>query len=258
MKKLFYGVLALTLMGASLISCDDDDEDYNLSQGVGDVMPYKGGSIIKVLMDDADTVLITNSERYAFDENTRVSFAGEIISERKIGDHRFYEFRAAIMDKILTKKPLLQTELDADKILADSVGNDPISLYSADIASKYLNINYTLMHGGAGQKHFINLVVNDLPTPEPLIADANGVLTLKTELRHNAFEDARRYESFGFVSFNIEDYLKIEGLKKIVFEIKYGNYKKSVEYIFPESATPTNRSLFKSKVFESQSFTESY
>lgn len=176
MKKLFYGVLALMITSASLISCDNDnDEDYDLSQGVGDVMPYDGGSVIKVLMDDADTVLITNSERFDFKADTRVSFAGEIISEKRVGEHRFYEFRAVVMDKILTKKPLLQTNLDANEVLADSVGNDPISLYSAEIASKYININYTLLHGGAGQKHFINLVVDDLPTPEPLIADANGV-----------------------------------------------------------------------------------
>lgn len=258
MKKLFYGVLALMITSASLISCDNDnDEDYDLSQGVGDVMPYDGGSVIKVLMDDADTVLITNSERFDFKADTRVSFAGEIISEKRVGEHRFYEFRAVVMDKILTKKPLLQTNLDANEVLADSVGNDPISLYSAEIASKYININYTLLHGGAGQKHFINLVVDDLPTPEPLIADANGVLTLKAELRHNAFEDARRYESFGFVSFIIDDYLKIEGLKKIVFDIKYGNYKKSVEYTLPETTTPA-KSLMRSKTFSSQLFTESY
>lgn len=259
MKKLFYGIMTLAILGVSLVSCsDDDDEGYILRQGVGDIMPNDGGRTIRILLDDADTVLITNSEKFDFQPETRVSFAGEIISERKSGTQTFYEFRAVVMDSVLTKKPLLQTELDADQVLADSVGTDNIHLLTAEVAAKYLNVNYTLWHGGTGQKHFINLVIDDLPKVNPLIVNEEGVLVLESELRHNAFGDSPRYESYGFVSFKIQDYLSIPGLKKIVFNIKYGSGRKTVEYKLPETIENSDKTLLKSKAFSTRFFSESF
>lgn len=259
MKKLFYGIMALAILGGSLVSCsDDDDEGYLLRQGVGDILPADGGRVMKILLDDADTVLITNSERFDFKPEARVSFAGEIITERKSGAHTFYEFRAVVMDSVLTKKPLLQTDLDANEALADSVGNDKIHMITADIAAKYLNVNYTLWHGGTGQKHFINLVIDDLPKVNPLMVDEAGVLVLDSELCHNGFGDSPRYESYGFVSFKIDDYLAIEGLKKIVFNIKYGSGLKKVEYELPKATETPDKSFLKSKTFGTRFFSESF
>lgn len=217
MKKLFYAFFALGLFSVVAVSCSDDDDDrYTLSQGVGDIMSYSG-STMKILMDDMDTVLVTNAVKYDFKVGDRVAFAGEIISERK-NEHRFYEFRAVVIDKVLTKKPLLQSELDADQNLADSVGNDRIEFMGdVDIASKYLNINFILLQGGIGIKHFINLVIDDV-TPIEVV---NGELVLNASFRQNANGDIPRYESYGFVSFDIEHYLSMEGVNKLKINIKY-------------------------------------
>lgn len=220
MKKLFYAFFALGLFSLITVACNDDDDDdyYQLSQGVGDIMSYSG-STMKIRMDDMDTVLITNAnaDKYGFKVNQRVSFAGEIISERKI-KNRFYEFRAYAMDSVLTKKPLLQSDLDANQDLADSVGNDDIELIKANIASKYVNINFFVLQGGNGVKHFINLVVDDVTKPIEIV---DGTLVLDASFRQNANNDEKRYEARGFVSFNIEDYLAMKGLNKLKINIKF-------------------------------------
>lgn len=221
MKNFFYGAIALMVVSLAVLSCDNDDDNdrgYVLSQGVGDVYKIEN-KMITLLMDDADTVLITNSEKFNLQVGLRVSFVGDIISERQSGDNKVYEFRAARIDKVLTKYPQLQSVLNENKVLADSIGNDVINLYSAKIESKYLNINYRLWHQGIGTSHFINLVVDDVTSP--IEVDANGELLINAELRHNAFGDEKFYESWGFVSFKIGDYLAKEGLKTIKMKIKF-------------------------------------
>lgn len=254
MKKLFYAFFAIGLISVAVVSCkDDDNEDYyQLSQGVGDIMSHSG-STMKVLMDDLDTVLITNATKFDFDVNKRVSFAGEIISEKKL-NHRFYEFRAYAMDSVLTKRPLLQSALDADAELADSVGNDAIELIKANIAAKYLNVNFIVLQGGHGIKHFINLIIDDTTKPIEMV---DGVLVLDASFRQNANNDEARYEARGFVSFDIQDYLEMEGLKKLKINVKFkanGSTEviKSVEIDLKEAGAST---LMKINGVESQTFT---
>lgn len=246
MKNIILGIFAIAIFSLSTVSCSKDNDceniGYLLHEGIGDVMSKDGG-VIKILLDDADTVIITNSKKFDIDINTRVSFVGEIISERKTGDNNFYEFRAIVIDKILTKEPLLKSALDADEELAKEVGNDVIHLSSAYIESKYLNIKFYIWHGGAGIKHFINMVVDN--TKGPINVDEKGVLTLDMELRQNAYDDFARYESRNFVSFNIENYLKLDKLETLKLNIKYKTSgstfeTKILEYKLPKKITPAS------------------
>ena len=228
MKKISWGVLALSVMSLLITSCKDNDNDqWSVSRIIGDILPKDGGQM-RILLDDCDTVMITNSDdidRSKLEVNRlhpRVLAHVEVISTKKTGDYNFYEARNVIMDSLLTKLPVMQSFLDSDtpegNDLNEEIGDDFIFIHDAQIDARYLTVIYGITHGGNGISHFINLLIDD--TTEPIV-NANGVLEIKAELKHNAFNDLNIQSGNGYVSFDIEKYMKMEGVKEIEMEVEF-------------------------------------
>lgn len=216
--KLTGKLLAVLLIGYQLMSCSKSEEvNYNLSEGIGDILEVSSSSI-KIIMDDADTVLITNASQFeGLEVDARVSFVGEIMSNRELGENKFYEFRAISISAVLTKDFILQSYINEDlEHRTDSIGSDPVSVYAASLTDKYINITYTITHGGTGTAHFMNLVVDDVEDA-PVVE--NGVLTINAELRHNAFNDPSRYYAYDIISLRHSSSIDTENVDKIVFNI---------------------------------------
>lgn len=224
-KFLNLGLLFLAAV-TTLSSCNDDINDYDyLVEGVGDIIEI-GTSEYRILLDDADTVLVTNGVSFDFEEGNRVSFAGEIISTKENGDYKLHELRAVAMNSVLTKNAVLQSFIDEDfDNRTDSLGNDVISIAGVDVNKKYLNITFIISIGNNDISHFINLVHDDINTPLEVV---DGVLTLDMDLRHNSNEDTVRYSAYGLLSVKLEDYVNLNGVEEIVFNIEY-----------PQSSTST-------------------
>lgn len=119
---------------------------------------------------------------------------------------------------ILTKGAIFIAE--DDKAEQDSIGHDPIKVYSIWEGGGYLNIGFG--YNSAGVKpHMLNLVSTD---PDLSI----GEDIVKLEFRHNQNADPQSYPARGYVSFDITPY-KIEGKDKVVLEITSKDFSGEVE-----------------------------
>lgn len=217
MKKIFYAMFALMVGSLFFTSCNDENDEYSIYQAVGDIVPGTNKQFI--VMDDCDTILITNKEKLNNVDYSRIMMLIEIISEKKSGEFNFYEARVVDFQKVLTKNPVLTSYIAQDEEhRKDSIGNDYISIYKAEIESNYLNVIYTIHTGESSVSHFINLVIDD---SKDFVIE-NGELILNAEMCHNAHGDLQMYRNHGYVSFKMENYLNMENVNKITVNIKNG------------------------------------
>lgn len=79
--------------------------------------------------------------------------------------------------------------------IADSIGNDPLTVRDVWLAKDYLNLNFEYYGGSTGKIHYINLIrfPGDIPTD-----------TVKLEIRHNDNDDSQTYSVSGFVTFDLQ------------------------------------------------------
>lgn len=124
-----------------------------------------------------------------------------------------------------TREILTKSILPYSESILDSMGNDPVKINRAWIASGFLNFEF-LYEGGMPQPNPIHMF-NLLQHPSE-----NGKLVL--EFRHNAFSDKREAIYSGIVSFPIDKLIQeIEKPEKI--QIKYrdsANSTKTLEIAF--------------------------
>ena len=196
MKKIF---LLLTIIGAmSLASCDNDKEcslsNYWVEMGtIQKVSPNTQPFFI--LLDNGDKVwpAVTNFPTYNPKEGQRI-IAGYSILTNGSNDYN-HDIKLYDVYEVLTKPVVTLTEANAD-----SIGNDPMIITNAWIASGYLNIEFRFF--GYNKRHMVNLVKSDLFPSTPEAANL--------QFRQNAYNDEARYQMSGIVSFNIA-LLQVEG-----------------------------------------------
>lgn len=102
-----------------------------------------------------------------------------------------------------------------DKIKQDSIGHDPIKVYSIWEGGDYLNISFGFNTGGI-ESHMINLV-----SAEPDLSGDEDIV--KLEFRHNQKGDPEHYPSKGYASFSLIPY-KISGRDKVTIELAWKDF----------------------------------
>jgi hypothetical protein len=209
MKKRFLLLLA-AVMSIALTSCNDDEcslDNYWIDMGtVQKVSPTS--QEFYILFDNGDKVwpAITNLPYYNPKDGQRIIANYTILSNRHDGYN--HDVRINDIYQVLTKPVIKLTTANAD-----SIGNDPLVITDAWIASDYLNIEFEFL--GDSKRHMVNLVESDLFTSTPEVA--------KLQFRQNGYGDEKRYRMRGIVSFNIKS-LQTEGALNRKIELTTTDY----------------------------------
>lgn len=193
--KLWMMLLALV---PAFVACDDDDDNYYYVDNGGTWTTY--GNLEKIdngsrqnyaiRIDDGDRLIVSDGLRFtadAEDEGMRVflryAYLGSDWSDTGLNSPMDYYIYLYDIDEVLCKQPVAQTFiLENEEHRTDSIGNDPINVQKAWIASKYLNVEFEVpFKTGSSVRHFINLVYDDVTLHND---------TMYVYLRHNAYEDA--------------------------------------------------------------------
>jgi hypothetical protein len=117
-----------------------------------------------------------------------------------------------IIDIYSIEKLLFKQIIEITDEIADSIGNDEMSVQNLWIARDYLNLNFKFYSND--KNHYINLIryPGDLPTD-----------TVKLEIRHNSNGDNGNYQATGFVSFDLKT-LKNEVADSVVLQVSAKEY----------------------------------
>lgn len=209
--------LGLILVFSSLLifgytSCSNDD-GYSLGDFWVDWATVKendGGSISSFVLDDKDstTLFVAATATGYQPKNKRVIINYTILSDNYNGYDHAIKLNGYYAD-VLTKQVLyVDTE---DKVKQDSIGNDPIEIYSIWEAGGYLNFHFGY-NTGEQNSHFISLI-----SGEPDLSVGSDVVNL--EFRHNQNSDPQNYLVKGCASFDLLPY-RIAGRETVKFNIK--------------------------------------
>lgn len=209
MKKRILLLLA-AVISITLTSCDNDDwssDSYWVDMGtVQKVSPTSHEFYI--LLDNGDKVwpAITNFPYYNPKDGQRIIASYTILSNR----HDGYNHDVKINDiyQVLTKPIVKLTTANAD-----SIGNDPLVITDAWIASDHLNIEFEFL--GDSKRHMVNLVESDQFPSTPELA--------KLQFRQNGYGDSQRYRMRGIVSFSISS-LQTAGAQSRKIELTTTGY----------------------------------
>jgi hypothetical protein len=195
--------LGLTLLLPALLTCtllssclhDDDEKSYYPLVGTVKIVDTNSfyfelevkGELRKMYPGDA-----THIRNYEAVAGQRVVIYYELLEQEKTG----YDYNARILylQNILTKNIIPITEATAD-----SIGDDPISIYEQHISldNEYLTINFQyLTSGSPDKKHMLNLVRDQS-------AEDKNPDYIDLQFRHNAYDDGAFHVASGLVSFKL-------------------------------------------------------
>nr|WP_185155698.1 NigD-like protein [Dysgonomonas sp. 521] len=126
-----------------------------------------------------------------------------------------------------------------DEVQQDSIGYDPIKVYSIWASGGYMNI-YFSFNTGETKAHLINMV-----SARPDLSTLDDVV--KLEFRHNRNGDPEHYGVNGYVSFDLTPYLT-SGRDKVTFDIEWTDFSgdtkiKTIEYKYGEAGTAGSTAL---------------
>jgi hypothetical protein len=126
-----------------------------------------------------------------------------------------------------------------DQVKQDSIGHDPIKVYTAWAGGGYLNI-YFGFNTGETKAHMINLV-----SAEENLSVSDDVV--KLQFRHNKLDDPEHYPVNGYVSFDLAPYMT-SGRDKVAFDIEWTDFSgetktKTIEYKYGEAETAGSTTL---------------
>lgn len=185
-------IVLITGIIALLASCNDDvlDKDSNT------IVYTAFGFIFQnaeedyyIITDIADTLEIVYSyDQIHFEDSTRVRAYFEI-EEELASSEDHYSVSINRIDQILYKDVI-----DFNESISDSLGNDPIEIFS--IWQEGVNLNVEFIFYGGGTKHYINL-----SKPAGAIEDPTSPVELT--LRHNANDDDVLVKLKSVVTFNL-------------------------------------------------------
>ncbi len=193
-------ILLASVLILGMVSCDDDS--YSLDKFWMDIATVNDSS------DSYDFTLDNGSQLSVAATSTsyKPKYKRVIINYTILGDvegtgegtTNHYVKLNRIYD-VLTKEPIYIAPDDQNK--QDSIGNDPVKIYSIWEGGDYLNIYYGVNVGG-GATHYINLV-----SAEPLNEAVNSDV-VKLEFRHNKNDDPEHYGAKNYVSFDLKPFRK--------------------------------------------------
>lgn len=229
--KLIFVCLVLML---GITSCDDDG--YSLGKFWVDIVTVNDeGSLNDFTLDNGSQLnVVATSTNYRPKYKRAIvnyTIVGDIEDNKK--DTADYYIRLNRIQDILTKEPIYIDPQDEHR--QDSIGYDPVKIYSIWEGGGYLNIHYGV-NLGDGVTHYINLV-----SAEP-INTGEQKSVVKLEFRHNKNNDAERYGAKDYVSFDLKPFRK-EASGTIKFEIsvkEFGNDEPkiyNVEYKYSDNGS---------------------
>ena len=198
MKKLFalkyFALFAALFM---LVACDDDDPQQILIGSSIGILEKVDDASFCLNTDDGEKLLVENSADLIsnkFVDGDRVQADFYVTKEFTKDDVYDYQVRILGCNRVLLKKPVALTALNAEEI-----GDDAVAVPYNWTTKDYLNFQIEFPTDGVVQ-HTINLVTVDDP-----IELEDGYLYF--ELRHNSKSDFGMSKYRGYVSFDSRDYV---------------------------------------------------
>ena len=228
--KLFSAVALFSILALVFSSCLDDDKYYsNYWESIVTVNKI-GENTYDFTLDNGKKLWIAAPSGL----NLRPKYDRAIIGYTKLtGETNGYDHNIELLGfyDVLTKAPIYIAK--DDQVKQDSIGHNPIEIYSLWEGGGYLNINHEIRTFDGGL-HMLNLV-----SSEPDLSVNSD--TIKLEFRHNRKDTPEYYPAKGYVSFDLAPF-KIEGRDKVVLEISWEKYNgesrtKTVEYKYNESGS---------------------
>ncbi len=216
MKK-YIGSISFLMISALLAlgfaSCADDD-GYSLDKYWRSIATINkvGDNTYDFTLDSGEKLWIAAPVGLNLkSKNKRAIINYTILSDAQNGYDHYIKLNG--FSEVLTKDIIYIAP--NDKIKQDSIGYDPIKLYSVWEGGDYLNISFGFNVGGV-ESHMINLV-----SAEPNFSKDGDIV--KLEFRHNQKNDPEHYPSKSYVSFNLTPY-KIEGRDEVTIELVWKDF----------------------------------
>ena len=196
MKKLLFGAIAL-FIASSFSSCDDkENPKYYYSYGTVVETEAEGGALR--IRKDAGRYLTVEGWNGGLEIGDRVIVVYE--TKGKLVDGGDNTVKLTSIYWVLTKDPVLLSELVDDEEEDTKLGYDGLMDIHPWFGGEYLNVDFRAYFARYSSiRHFINLTANDV--------DFDGE-TLTVTLRHNAYGEVpgshyALHWGDGMVSFNL-------------------------------------------------------
>jgi len=202
MKGRFFKLLSLVIiLTISLASCTKEGTDlgeFNLGYGV--IVGTNPDYSVKLDNGKTLTIRVNRVPQIVVKDGQRVLVDYTILEDDKPSVSALPGTQPVILNyiyDILSKNVIMSSTVNTVEE-SDSIGHDYIDVMDGWVGSKYLNIHFEVLRENPVTKHMISLVYDE---------ERSTATDKYFTLRHNAFGDRREYNSFGRVSFNIEDIL---------------------------------------------------
>jgi hypothetical protein len=177
-----------------------------------------------------DSVIIEsdNGNRLLVDDRSRigipVSDEDRVLAYFTLVDEAAPAGIDLVIDIYNMEKVLFKPVIELTSAIADSIGNDALTVGSLWLVKDFLNLSF--IYYGGQKMHFINLIryPGEIPTD-----------TIDLEIRHNDNDDAGVYGYNGFVSFDLRN-LQNDMNRSVTLRVRaleYGN--KSFQQLFTYS-----------------------
>lgn len=203
MKGRFLKLLSLVIiLTISLASCTKEGTDlgkFYLGYGVivGENPDYSvkldNGTILNIQVNRVPQKVVKDGQRVLVDytvlEEDKTPSATVVPATQPVILNYIYD--------ILAKNVIMSSAVNTVE-KSDSIGHDYIDVLDSWVGSKYLNVHFEVFREDPYTKHMISLIYDE---------ERSTATNKYFILRHNAFGDRRSYNSFGRVSFDIEDIL---------------------------------------------------
>lgn len=231
-------IFIILLLVLGITSCSDDD-GYSLGKYWRDIVTVNDkneGEVHDFTLDNGSKLSVV-----ATSTNYKPKYKRAIVNYTILGDIENsgkditdYYIKLNRVYDVLTKDVIYIAPDDKQK--QDSIGYDPVKIYSIWEGGDYLNIYYGVNVGGAAT-HYINLV-----SAGPIGENNSNSNVVQLEFRHNKNNDPENYGAKNYVSFDLQPFKKADS-GTVTFEISVKEFgsdepqKYTVEYKYSGTAS---------------------
>jgi hypothetical protein len=183
-----------------LTACNKEEEIY-----------YSALGIIRI-SEDSIVIETDNGNRLLVDDRNRIGIPlvdnDRVIAYFTLVDRTAPAGIDLVIDIYDISKVLFKPVIELSSAIADSIGDDPLTVGSLWLDKDFINLSF--IYYGGEKMHYINLIRH----PGEIRTD-----TIDLEIRHNDNDDAGIYSYSGFVSFDLSS-LQNEVYDSVVLRIK--------------------------------------
>lgn len=183
-----------------LTACNKEEEIY-----------YSALGIIRI-SEDSVVIETDNGNRLLVDDRTRIGIPlvdnDRVIAYFTLVDRTAPAGIDLVIDIYDISKVLYKPVIELTSAIADSIGDDPLTVGSLWLDKDFINLSF--IYYGGEKMHYINLIRH----PGEIRTD-----TVDLEIRHNDNDDTGMYSYSGFVSFDLSS-LQNEVSDSVVLRIK--------------------------------------